>query len=113
VEPRSHLRIVCAIAQFRRYFVKFPALDPLLRASASPFKRDRVFVVTVQETPRSSARAGITLAEGAFALAVVKREADTNPAMEYCATHIAGLDIAPELKSSELFARQLAALSMA
>jgi MSHA biogenesis protein MshI len=48
----------------------------------------------------SNARAGIALAEGSFALAVVKREADSKPAIEYCATHAAGPDIAPELKAT-------------
>jgi MSHA biogenesis protein MshI len=48
----------------------------------------------------SNARAGIALAEGSFALAVVKRDADSKPSIEYCATHTVGNDIAPELKST-------------
>jgi MSHA biogenesis protein MshI len=47
----------------------------------------------------SNARAGIALAEGSFALAVVRRDADSKPSIEYCATHAVGNGIAPELKS--------------
>jgi hypothetical protein len=46
----------------------------------------------------SNARAGIALAEGSFALAVVKREPDTKPAIEYCATHAMVSDRASDLK---------------
>jgi MSHA biogenesis protein MshI len=47
-----------------------------------------------------NARAGIALADGVFALAVVKRDAGSKPAIEYCATHTVAGDIAPELKST-------------
>ena len=48
----------------------------------------------------TNARAGIALADGSFALAVVKREANSKPAIEYCATHEVRGDLAPELKST-------------
>ena len=48
----------------------------------------------------TNARAGIALAEGSFALAVVKREANSKPAIEYCATHAVSGDLAPELKAT-------------
>jgi len=48
----------------------------------------------------TNARAGIALDDGSFALAVVKREANSKPAIEYCATHSVTGDLAPELKST-------------
>lgn len=48
----------------------------------------------------SNARSGIALAEGSFALAVVKRGSDAKPAIEYCATHTVRGDLTPELKST-------------
>lgn len=48
----------------------------------------------------SNARAGIALADGSFALAVVKRGSDAKPAIEYCATHTVAGDPTPELKAT-------------
>jgi MSHA biogenesis protein MshI len=48
----------------------------------------------------SNARTGIALADGSFALAVVKRDADNKPAIEYCATHAFAGDIASQLKTT-------------
>jgi MSHA biogenesis protein MshI len=48
----------------------------------------------------SNARAGIALGEGSFALAVVKREPDSKPSIEYCSTHPIGSDRASDLKSN-------------
>lgn len=52
---------------------------------------------------RSGARAGIAFAEGAFSLALVRRDADAKPTIEYCGTHsisgAASTDIAPALKA--------------
>jgi len=53
-----------------------------------------------KKSGRSNARSGIALADGSFALAVVRREAGSKPAIEYCATHAVGADIAPELKAT-------------
>jgi MSHA biogenesis protein MshI len=54
----------------------------------------------LKKSRSSNARAGIALADGSFALAVVKREAGNKPTIEYCATHAVTGDIAPELKSA-------------
>ena len=52
---------------------------------------------------KSSARAGIAFAEGAFSLALVRRDGDAKPTIEYCGTHqsnaAAGSDVAPALKT--------------
>ena len=48
----------------------------------------------------SNARSGIALADGSFALAVVKRGSDAKPAIEYCATHTVKGDLTPELKAA-------------
>jgi hypothetical protein len=79
---------LCATAQFWRYFVKFPTLDPLLHAYASPFyARSTPLLSLFKKRSGSNARSGIALADGSFALAVVKRGSDAKPAIEYCATH--------------------------
>ena len=56
---------------------------------------------------RSGARAGIAFTEGAFSLALVRRDADAKPTIDYCATHVvsggagggAGSTIGPVLKA--------------
>jgi len=52
---------------------------------------------------KSSARAGIAFADGAFSLALVRRDADAKPTIEYCGTHelsaAVGNDLAPALKT--------------
>lgn len=45
----------------------------------------------------NSARAGIALADGSFALAVVRRDDTGKPRIEHCETHVAA-DMAPALK---------------
>jgi MSHA biogenesis protein MshI len=47
----------------------------------------------------SNARAGIVLADGAYALALVSRTADNKPSIDHCAVH-AGADVAPSLKAT-------------
>ena len=54
----------------------------------------------LKKSRSSNARAGIALADGSFALAVVKREAGSKPTIEYCATHSVAGDCAPELKAT-------------
>ena len=54
----------------------------------------------LKKSRSSNARAGIALADGSFALAVVKREAGSKPTIEYCATHAVAGDFAPELKAT-------------
>ena len=52
---------------------------------------------------RRGARAGIALADGAFALAVVRREGDAKPSIEHCSIHsvgAVGADFQPALKSA-------------
>lgn len=56
----------------------------------SVFKKSRV----------QNARTGIAFADGAFAIAVVKREPDSKPAIEYCATHPADADVGPAIKAA-------------
>lgn len=46
----------------------------------------------------NSARAGIALADGSFALAVVRRDDAGKPRIEHCETHVAA-DMAPALKA--------------
>lgn len=46
----------------------------------------------------SSARAGIALADGSFALAIVRRDDTGKPRIEHCETHVAA-DMAPALKA--------------
>jgi MSHA biogenesis protein MshI len=47
----------------------------------------------------SNARAGIVLADGAYALALVSRTADNKPSIDHCAVH-AGAELAPSLKAT-------------
>ena len=54
----------------------------------------------LKKSRSSNARAGIALADGSFALAVVKREAGSKPTIEYCATHAVAGDFAPELRAT-------------
>lgn len=49
---------------------------------------------------RHTGRAGIALAEGSFALALVRREADAKPSIEYCGVHQTGGDLAGTLKAT-------------
>lgn len=53
----------------------------------------------LQKAPRPDARAGIALAEGSFALAVVRRDGVGKPSIDHCAAHAAASDPAPALKS--------------
>jgi MSHA biogenesis protein MshI len=48
---------------------------------------------------RSDARAGIALAEGAFALAVVRRNGVGKPSIDHCAVHASASDPGPALKN--------------
>lgn len=48
---------------------------------------------------RPDARAGIALAEGAFALAVVRRDGVGKPSIDHCAVHASASDPGPALKS--------------
>lgn len=48
---------------------------------------------------RPDARAGIALAEGSFALAVVRRDGTGKPLIDHCAVHAAATDPAPALKA--------------
>jgi MSHA biogenesis protein MshI len=48
----------------------------------------------------TNSRAGIALAEGSFALVVIKRESEAKPTIEYCATHAIGADRVSEFKSN-------------
>jgi MSHA biogenesis protein MshI len=48
----------------------------------------------------TNAHAGIALSDSAFALVVVKREADSKPAIEYCSNHSLGSDRSSELKAN-------------
>lgn len=48
---------------------------------------------------RPDARAGIALADGSFALAVVRRSGEGKPSIEHCAVHAASGDAAPALKA--------------
>jgi MSHA biogenesis protein MshI len=47
----------------------------------------------------SSARAGIALADGSFALVVVRRDGDAKPRIEHCETHLAPDGATPALKA--------------
>ena len=48
---------------------------------------------------RPDARAGIALAEGSFALAVVRRDGASKPSIDHCAVHAAASDASPALKT--------------
>lgn len=52
-----------------------------------------------RKSTNTNARAGIVLADGAFALALVSRAADSKPSIDHCAVH-AGGDVAPALKAA-------------
>ena len=55
------------------------------------------------KTERRGARAGIALADGAFALAVVRREGEAKPSIEHCSTQVIGThvaDLQPALKAA-------------
>jgi len=41
----------------------------------------------------------VAFADGAFSLALVRRDADAKPTIEYCGTHAVGSDVAPALKA--------------
>jgi len=57
-------------------------------------------VLSILKAGRSSgAQAGVAFAEGAFSLALVRREAGAKPTIEYCGTHAVGNDVAPALKA--------------
>jgi MSHA biogenesis protein MshI len=52
----------------------------------------------LQKALRPDARAGIALADGSFALAIVRRTGDGKPSIDHCATHAAPGDPVPTLK---------------
>lgn len=52
-----------------------------------------------QKALRPDARAGIALADGSFALAIVRRTGDGKPSIDHCATHAASGDPSPALKA--------------
>lgn len=51
-----------------------------------------------RKTANTNARAGILLADGAFALALVSRTADSKPSIDHCAVHSG--DVGPALKAT-------------
>jgi MSHA biogenesis protein MshI len=58
-----------------------------------------VLLSIFKQSRKSGARAGIAFADGGFSLALVRREPDAKPTIDYCGTHAVGGDIAPALKA--------------
>jgi MSHA biogenesis protein MshI len=62
------------------------------------FERGVRVLSRFRKTTKTNARAGIVLADGAFALALVSRAADSKPSIDHCAVHSG--DLAPVLKAT-------------